>query len=64
MDFFLSLSGFYRFRIKSGRLMIINLCFLPADTEIDWKAYMDEVEGVINGTYDYTQLKGDTGPLV
>lgn len=35
-----------------------------ADTEIDWKAYMDEVEGVINGTYDYTQLKGDTGPLV
>ncbi|XP_066508883.1 dol-P-Man:Man(5)GlcNAc(2)-PP-Dol alpha-1,3-mannosyltransferase-like [Hoplias malabaricus] len=33
-------------------------------TEIDWKAYMDEVEGVINGTYDYTQLKGDTGPLV
>lgn len=34
------------------------------DTEIDWKAYMDEVEGVINGTYDYTQLKGDTGPLV
>lgn len=37
-------------------------CF--SDTEIDWKAYMDEVEGVINGTYDYTQLKGDTGPLV
>lgn len=34
------------------------------DTEIDWEAYMDEVEGVINGTYDYTQLKGDTGPLV
>eukprot|EP01127_Copromyxa_protea_P001453 TRINITY_DN1143_c0_g5_i1.p1 TRINITY_DN1143_c0_g5~~TRINITY_DN1143_c0_g5_i1.p1 ORF type:complete len:414 (+),score=64.06 TRINITY_DN1143_c0_g5_i1:166-1242(+) len=25
---------------------------------------MDEVEGVYNGTYDYTQLKGDTGPLV
>ncbi|XP_019524278.1 PREDICTED: dol-P-Man:Man(5)GlcNAc(2)-PP-Dol alpha-1,3-mannosyltransferase isoform X1 [Hipposideros armiger] len=34
------------------------------DTEIDWKAYMAEVEGVINGTYDYTQLQGDTGPLV
>ncbi|KAI3383643.1 hypothetical protein SNEBB_009232 [Seison nebaliae] len=33
-------------------------------TEIDWKAYMDEVEGVINGTYNYTLLKGDTGPLV
>lgn len=38
-------------------------CPFP-DTEIDWKAYMAEVEGVINGTYDYTQLQGDTGPLV
>ena len=33
-------------------------------TEIDWIAYMQEVEGVVNGTYDYSQLKGDTGPLV
>lgn len=33
-------------------------------TEIDWIAYMQEVEGVVNGTYDYMQLKGDTGPLV
>ncbi|KFP72249.1 Dol-P-Man:Man(5)GlcNAc(2)-PP-Dol alpha-1,3-mannosyltransferase, partial [Acanthisitta chloris] len=36
----------------------------PSDTEIDWKAYMQEVEGFANGTLDYTQLKGDTGPLV
>lgn len=34
------------------------------DTEIDWEAYMEEVEGVINGTYDYRFLKGVTGPLV
>ncbi|XP_071805610.1 dol-P-Man:Man(5)GlcNAc(2)-PP-Dol alpha-1,3-mannosyltransferase-like isoform X1 [Asterias amurensis] len=33
-------------------------------TEIDWVAYMDEVEGVINGTFDYMKLKGETGPLV
>ncbi|NXN14759.1 ALG3 mannosyltransferase, partial [Indicator maculatus] len=33
-------------------------------TEIDWKAYMEEVEGFANGTLDYIQLKGDTGPLV
>ena len=33
-------------------------------TEIDWIAYMQEVEGVRNGTYDYALLKGDTGPLV
>jgi len=35
-------------------------------TEIDWVAYMQEVEGVVgvNGTTDYSQLQGDTGPLV
>ncbi|TRY70011.1 hypothetical protein TCAL_06124 [Tigriopus californicus] len=33
-------------------------------TEIDWRAYMQEVEGVVNGTYNYAELKGDTGPLV
>jgi len=33
-------------------------------TEIDWKAYMQEVEGFWNGTTDYEKLHGDTGPLV
>ncbi|XP_061710874.1 lethal(2)neighbour of tid protein 2 [Cydia pomonella] len=33
-------------------------------TEIDWKAYMQECEGFLNGTFDYSQLRGDTGPLV
>lgn len=33
-------------------------------TEIDWKAYMQECEGFLNGTWDYSQLRGDTGPLV
>ncbi|XP_037086192.1 LOW QUALITY PROTEIN: lethal(2)neighbour of tid protein-like [Pollicipes pollicipes] len=33
-------------------------------TEIDWRAYMQEVEGVWNGTLDYSLLSGDTGPLV
>jgi alpha-1,3-mannosyltransferase len=42
----------------------LKFAFSFPDTEIDWKAYMQEVEGVVNGTYDYTQLKGDTGPLV
>ncbi|KAK9500925.1 hypothetical protein O3M35_002087 [Rhynocoris fuscipes] len=32
--------------------------------EIDWLAYMQEVEGFLNGTYNYSLLKGDTGPLV
>ncbi|KAI9471807.1 MAG: Lethal(2)neighbour of tid protein [Benjaminiella poitrasii] len=33
-------------------------------TEIDWIAYMQEVEGFLKGERDYTKLKGDTGPLV
>ena len=34
-------------------------------TEIDWKAYMSEVEGpILHSEYDYALLKGDTGPLV
>lgn len=27
-------------------------------TEIDWRAYMQEVEGFLNGTIDYKELKG------
>ena len=38
--------------------------FVVSDTEIDWEAYMQEVEGFLNGTYDYTKLEGATGPLV
>ncbi|KAB7507881.1 Dol-P-Man:Man(5)GlcNAc(2)-PP-Dol alpha-1,3-mannosyltransferase [Armadillidium nasatum] len=33
-------------------------------TEIDWIAYMQEVEGFLNGTTDYLRLRGNTGPLV
>jgi alpha-1,3-mannosyltransferase len=46
--------------------IVLNLFIIQrkAYTEIDWKAYMQEVEGVVNGTYDYYELQGDTGPLV
>jgi hypothetical protein len=37
---------------------------IQLDTEIDWIAYMQEVEGFLNGTFNYYELKGDTGPLV
>ena len=34
-------------------------------TPIDWRAYMQEVEGpVAHGVWDYAQLRGETGPLV
>lgn len=54
-----------------GRLLIIleiiiNVLVIERVpyTEIDWNAYMQEVEGFLNGTLDYSKLKGDTGPLV
>ena len=34
------------------------------DTEIDWKAYMEEVEGFLGGERNYTMIHGGTGPLV
>lgn len=45
---------------------ILNIVIIErvSYTEIDWTAYMQEVEGVINGTFDYSKLRGDTGPLV
>ncbi|KAJ3213117.1 dolichyl-P-Man:Man(5)GlcNAc(2)-PP-dolichol alpha-1,3-mannosyltransferase [Dinochytrium kinnereticum] len=33
-------------------------------TEIDWRAYMQEVGGFMAGERDYAKLSGDTGPLV
>ncbi|KAI8818937.1 asparagine-linked glycosylation 3 [Fimicolochytrium jonesii] len=33
-------------------------------TNIDWVAYMQEVEGFLAGERDYVNLKGETGPLV
>lgn len=51
-------------------LLAVELCislavvlFLPY-TEIDWNAYMQEVKGFLDGEFDYTKLRGDTGPLV
>jgi alpha-1,3-mannosyltransferase len=35
-----------------------------AYTEIDWIAYMQEVQGFESGQLDYMQLGGQTGPLV
>ena len=44
------------------------LCILiirrVAYTEIDWIAYMEEVETYMSGERDYLQIRGGTGPLV
>eukprot|EP00884_Botryococcus_braunii_P014202 jgi/Botrbrau1/22783/Bobra.0132s0109.1 len=33
-------------------------------TEIDWTAYMEQVQGFMKGERDYKELRGGTGPLV
>ncbi|KAL7627834.1 dolichyl-P-Man:Man(5)GlcNAc(2)-PP-dolichol alpha-1,3-mannosyltransferase [Parahypoxylon ruwenzoriense] len=33
-------------------------------TEIDWKAYMEQISQYVSGERDYTVIKGGTGPLV
>eukprot|EP00744_Colponema_vietnamica_P002509 GILI01003917.1.p1 GENE.GILI01003917.1~~GILI01003917.1.p1 ORF type:complete len:440 (+),score=60.23 GILI01003917.1:74-1393(+) len=45
-------------------VLCIGILATTAYTEIDWRAYMQEVEGFLGGDFVYTNLKGDTGPLV
>jgi alpha-1,3-mannosyltransferase len=35
-----------------------------ADTEIDWMAYMEQINEFVSGQRDYTLIRGGTGPLV
>jgi hypothetical protein len=36
---------------------------VDVDTEIDWKAYMEQVAQFLAGERDYAVIKGGTGPL-
>ena len=43
-------------------LVTFSILFpISVDTEIDWKAYMADVEGALFNTFDYTKLRGETG---
>ena len=46
-------------------LHVSNLVLIHVhiDTEIDWKAYMEEVEGFLSGERNYFNIRGGTGPL-
>ena len=44
--------------------MFFNCVLIFIDTEIDWKAYMQEVQYFLNGERNYYNMRGDTGPLV
>ena len=55
---------FMLFLIPVELILNIFIVYRIPYTEIDWVAYMSEVEGFVNGTFNYYELKGDTGPLV
>lgn len=42
--------------------LVLNVIVVQSTryTEIDWKAYMQECEGFLNGTTDYVSLKGES----
>ncbi|KAF6142489.1 hypothetical protein GIB67_039453 [Kingdonia uniflora] len=44
-------------------LVSLIITYVPY-TKIDWDAYMSQVSGFLEGERDYSNLKGDTGPLV
>lgn len=55
-----------RFPVRLPRRMtdMASNGYSMADTEIDWKAYMEQVAQYLAGERDYTAIKGGTGPLV
>jgi hypothetical protein len=55
------LLGLIVFEIILSRLVVLNVSY----TEIDWEAYMEEVETWwVDGEHDYRNIRGGTGPLV
>jgi alpha-1,3-mannosyltransferase len=49
--------------LKINCLSLLPFCLTFTDTEIDWKAYMEQVEQYLAGERDYALIKGETGPL-
>jgi alpha-1,3-mannosyltransferase len=45
-------------------VLSIAIVFKVPYTEIDWTAYMQQIQQIIAGELDYMLIKGDTGPLV
>lgn len=46
--------------VALGALIIKKIAY----TEIDWVAYMQQIEIFLNGERDYVKIQGQTGPLV
>lgn len=49
---------------NSNHFIISAQILINVDTEIDWTAYMQQIETYLKGERDYEFIQGDTGPLV
>jgi hypothetical protein len=55
---------FGRYHVRVPNRTFRSRLIQAADTEIDWKAYMQQVTIYLLGQRDYVKIYGDTGPLV
>lgn len=54
------LCGVWVLVVAYSVLVLLNVTY----TEIDWKTYMQQASLFMNGTFDYKDIYGDTGPVV
>lgn len=53
------------FRLTGNFLLLLFVCyFCYTDTEIDFSTYMEQVKLFLDGSRDYSNIKGATGPCV
>jgi alpha-1,3-mannosyltransferase len=50
--------------ISAELLACLLIIYKVSYTEIDWKAYMEQVDLFLGGETNYVKLVGGTGPLV
>ena len=55
---------FVIFRANMKCNSFLQLLSISSDTEIDWRAYIDQVKTIEAGERNYLAIRGGTGPLV